>query len=291
VEAPRLFPDNWIYVHDPGVQVGRIQNFGNWSPDMVPRAGHSSLGLEYFCNEGDALWTTPDDALVDQARRELAALGLCRPEQIVDGCVFRVPKSYPVYDSEYREHLETLKSFVGTLENCRTIGRNGLHRYNNQDHSMLTGIYAARNMLLGESNDLWNVNADQEYIEEVRAEEVPDAMAGEVLAVVLAKVDPVAAGAAVGTVGGLLLSAMTLALVLKGGPVVGPTLSLLGQYLPGYAVSFAGSLAGAAYGGLVGFAAGWAVAGTANAAHAVYLATLQARDQWRYLKALLEHIF
>ena len=291
VKQDHLFADNWIYIHDPRVKVGRIQNFKNWSPAMVPEAGHSSLGLEYFCNEGDELWTLSDAELIALGRRELGALRLAREEDVTDGCVFRVPKSYPVYDSDYRQHLETLKSFVAGLENCQTIGRNGLHRYNNQDHSMLTGIYAARNMLLGEKNDLWNVNADQEYIEEIRAEDLPKDIVQEALAVVLAKVDPVAAGAAAGAVGALVLGLMTLVLVLKGGTVIGPTLSLLREYLPGYTVTMNGSGLALAYGGLLGFAAGWAVAGSANAAHAVYLALIQARGRRQYLKALLEHVF
>ena len=291
VNARSLFPDNWIYVHDPKVRVGRIQNFKNWSPAMVPDADHSSLGLEYFCNEGDDLWTMDDAALVDLGRRELAALALVPAGQVIDGCVFRVPKSYPVYDSDYREHLETLKAYVAGIENCQTIGRNGLHRYNNQDHSMLTGVYAARNMLLGETNDLWNVNADQEYIEEVRSERIPEEIVGELLSVVLAKVDPVAAGAAAGVVGALVLSLMTLVLVVKGGVVVGPTLSLLREYLPGYAVTLPGVGIALAYGTTVGFAVGWAVASAANAVHALYLAMMQARDRRRYLRALLEHIF
>jgi protoporphyrinogen oxidase len=290
LKAPDLFPDNWIYVHDPSVKVGRIQNFKNWSPAMVPDPTHSSLGLEYFCNEGDELWRMSDQELVALGRRELGKLGLAREEDVTDGCVFRVPKSYPVYDSGYREHLEVLKAFVGSLENCQTIGRNGLHRYNNQDHSMLTGIYAARNMLLGETNDLWNVNADQEYIEEIRAEGAPGEVE-EALAVVLAKVDPVAAGAAAGAVGAVVLSLATLFLVLKGGAVVGPTLALLRQYLPGYAVTVTGSAVALGYGVVLGFVTGWALAGLANAAHAVYLALIQARGRRQYLKALLEHVF
>jgi protoporphyrinogen oxidase len=290
IRQAHLFPDNWIYVHDPRVKVGRIQNFKNWSEAMVPDAAHSSLGLEYFCNEGDDLWTTSDADLVALGRRELGLLGLARPEDVTDGCVFRVPKSYPVYDSGYREHLETLKAFVGSLENCQTIGRNGLHRYNNQDHSMLTGIYAARNVLLGERNDLWNVNADQEYIEEVRTG-IPGDVMEEALSVVLAKVDPVAAGAAAGAMGAVVLGLLTLVLVLKGGAVVGPNLGLLREYLPGYTVTLPGIGLALAYGGLLGFVSGWAVAGTTNAAHAVYLALIQARRRGQYLRALLEHVF
>jgi protoporphyrinogen oxidase len=172
VNRPQLFPDNWIYIHEPEVRVGRIQNFKNWSSDMVPDPGSSSLGLEYFCNEGDDLWQSPDAELIEQAKQELAHLGLAEPADVVDGCVFRVPKSYPVYDSAYRDILDVVKNYITSLENFQTIGRNGLHRYNNQDHAMLSGMLAVRNALLEESHDLWCINADQEYQEEIRAETV-----------------------------------------------------------------------------------------------------------------------
>ena len=166
VQQPDLFPDNWIYIHDPSVKVGRIQNFKNWSPDMVPDQSLTSLGLEYFCQEGDSLWTMADADLVELGKRELEMTGLARAADIKDGCVFRVPKSYPVYDSQYKEYLAILRAYIEKFENFQTIGRNGLHRYNNQDHAMLTGILAVRNLMLGEKNDLWSVNADQEYHEE-----------------------------------------------------------------------------------------------------------------------------
>ena len=167
VDSPDLFADNWIYVHDPDVQVGRIQNFKNWSPDMVSDASRTSLGLEYFCSAGDDLWNTPDGELIELGKRELEQIGLARSADITDGCVFRVPHSYPVYDVDYRDHLLTIREFVDGLENLQTVGRNGLHRYNNQDHAMLTGMYAVRNQLLGEEHDLWSIHADQQYLEEV----------------------------------------------------------------------------------------------------------------------------
>ena len=168
VDRPRLFPDNWIYIHDPNVGVGRIQNFKNWSPDMVPDPRKTSLGLEYFCTEGDELWSTTDEALLDRAGRELEAIGLARRAEVEDGCVIRAPKAYPIYDSRYGEALDVVRGFLGRFENLQTIGRNGLHHYDNQDHAMLTGILAARNHGAGERNDVWQVNADQEYHEEER---------------------------------------------------------------------------------------------------------------------------
>jgi protoporphyrinogen oxidase len=167
VSKKDLFPDQWIYVHDPEIKVSRIQNFKNWSAEMVPDPSTSSLGLEYFCTQGDALWNRPDAELIELGKREVAHLGLARPAEVVDGCVFRVPKSYPIYDASYTGHLATLREFIDRLENVQTIGRNGLHRYNNQDHAMLTGMLAVNNVLFAARHDLWNVNADQEYAEDI----------------------------------------------------------------------------------------------------------------------------
>jgi protoporphyrinogen oxidase len=161
-----LFPDNWVYIQEPEVQAGRIQNFGNWSPLLVPVEGNSSLGIEYFCNEGDALWNADDADLVRLARHELAQIGLADESEVLAGPVIRQPKAYPVYDPEYRANLNLVRGFLAGLENLQTIGRNGMHRYNNMDHSMLTGILAARNVL-GEHNDLWAVNTEDTYHEQV----------------------------------------------------------------------------------------------------------------------------
>ena len=170
VDIPHVFSDNWIYIHDANVKVGRVQNYKNWSPEMVPEEGQSSLGLEYFCNEGDSIWNMPDDELVELAKQEMKSLGLLEIEEVIDGCVFRVEKSYPVYDSTYKEHLQVLREFVEEFENLQTIGRNGLHRYNNQDHAMLTGIIAAGNIINDAKNDVWAVNEDKQYHEEISRE-------------------------------------------------------------------------------------------------------------------------
>jgi protoporphyrinogen oxidase len=162
-----LFLDNWIYVHSPEVKVGRIQNFKNWSPDMAPIAGTTCIGLEYFCAQGDVLWQQSDAELVILGRRELVQLGLVNETDIIDGVVYRQPKAYPVYTGEYRVYLELLKNYLASLENLQTIGRNGLHMYNNQDHSMLTAMLAVKN-ILGEQHDLWTVNTERSYHEEVR---------------------------------------------------------------------------------------------------------------------------
>ena len=168
LDTEALFPDQWLYVHAPEVRVGRIQNYGNWSDAMVPHAGGTALGMEYFCNEGDDVWSMSDAELVALATRELSTLGLTGAARIRHGIAIRQPKAYPVYDGRYREHLSVLQAFLASMENLQTIGRNGMHRYNNQDHSMLTGLLAARN-LLGERHDLWSVNTERSYYEEMTA--------------------------------------------------------------------------------------------------------------------------
>ncbi|AFY59003.1 protoporphyrinogen oxidase [Rivularia sp. PCC 7116] len=165
VDAPDLFPDNWIYIHSPGVQVGRIQNFKNWSPAMVPDSRKTCLGMEYFCNAGESLWEMSDVELIDLAKQELESLGLAKGKTVEDGVVIRQPKAYPVYDHEYRKNLQVIQNYLQTFENLQTTGRNGMHRYNNQDHSMLTGLLAAKN-ILGEKHDLWEVNTERSYHEE-----------------------------------------------------------------------------------------------------------------------------
>jgi protoporphyrinogen oxidase len=167
VNQPSLFPDNWIYIHEPDVKVARIQNFKNWSGDMVPDQSKTSLGLEYFCQEGDEFWNTPDEELIELAKREIERLRIARSAEVESGCVFRMPKAYPVYDNSYRDHMDTLRDYIHTFENLQTIGRNGLHRYNNQDHAMLTGMLAARNVINGTRYNLWDVNADQAYHETI----------------------------------------------------------------------------------------------------------------------------
>ena len=173
IEGEPPFPDNWIYVHDPGARVGRIQNFRAWSPWMAPRPGRSCLGLEYFCFEGDELWEMDDEELVALGRREVEALGLLPAARVTGGHVVRVPKAYPVYDPEYARRVETIRAWLEGIENLQQIGRNGLHRYNNSDHSMLTAMRAVENLCDGAAHDLWAVNADSVYHERVEADEQP----------------------------------------------------------------------------------------------------------------------
>ena len=167
-----VFPDNWIYIHDPSVKVGRMQNFKVWSPHMVPDQNTTCIGLEYFCFEGDGLWTASDDQLVALGTREMAQLGICAPEEVMWGVVVRQPKAYPVYDDTYKRDLATIHDYLTpTLPNLHLVGRNGMHHYNNQDHSMMTALLVARNIATGSNYDQWKVNTDAEYHEEARLED------------------------------------------------------------------------------------------------------------------------
>lgn len=166
VPAEAGFPDNWIYVHSPHVRLGRIQNFGSWSPYLV-KEGRTCLGLEYFVFEGDDLWNSPDEQLVELGTRELAALGLVDPSKVEAGYVVRMPKAYPMYDDTYRANVEVLRRWLAEhAPNVHPVGRNGMHKYNNQDHSMYTAMLTVENIVTGTSHDIWAVNVEEEYHEE-----------------------------------------------------------------------------------------------------------------------------
>jgi protoporphyrinogen oxidase len=165
IDEHEPFPDNWIYLHDPGTRAGRVQNFGAWSESMVV-PGTTCLGVEYFCFEGDDIWELPDEQAVRLATDELAQIGLIDPAKVVDGVKVRVPRAYPMYDLGYRPALRTLREYLAGFDNLVTFGRNGLHRYNNQDHSMWTAILATLNLVDGTDYDVWSVNTEAEYLEE-----------------------------------------------------------------------------------------------------------------------------
>jgi len=172
VDRADVFPDQWIYVHDPGVKVGRIANFKNFSPAMVDDGGLTGLGMEYFCFEQDGMWSWSDADLLDLGRRELVALKICRAEDVKAGMVYRQPKAYPVYDGAYLGNVAVVREWLQrALPNLWLVGRNGMHHYNNQDHSMMTGILVARNIATGARYDPWLVNTDAEYQEEERVGE------------------------------------------------------------------------------------------------------------------------
>lgn len=164
VNRTQLFSDNWIYIHDPGVRASRLQNYNNWSAAMVRQPNTTCLGMEYHCQRGDDVWERSDDSLITLAKQELATLGFARPQEISSAWVIREPRAYPRYTDNYAEHVRTIATYLATIPGLLTVGRNGMHKYNNQDHSMLTAMLAVDN-LAGAAHDLWAVNADDEYHE------------------------------------------------------------------------------------------------------------------------------
>ncbi len=168
LDEKKPLEDNWIYIHDSGVKVGRIQNFKSWSPELVPEPGKACLGLEYFCFEGDGLWNSSDEELVRLATEELHKIGLAHRSSVRDACVVRQAKAYPVYDEHYQRHVESLRLEIeNRCPRLHLAGRNGMHKYNNQDHSMMTALLSARNILAGRKLfDVWSVNEDASYHEE-----------------------------------------------------------------------------------------------------------------------------
>ncbi len=166
LDVEDAFPDNWIYIHEPGVKVGRIQNYGSWSPYLI-KEGMTCLGLEYFVNENDNMWNSSDDDLIELAKRELEYLKIIDTGKIKNGYVVRMPKAYPVYDLEYQQNITVIRRWLeNNHANIHPIGRNGMHRYNNQDHSMVAGVLTVRNILNKETNNIWEINVEDEYHEE-----------------------------------------------------------------------------------------------------------------------------
>ncbi len=164
-----LFPDNWLYIHSPEVKLGRIQNYKNWSEDMIKNKEFTSLGLEYFCTEGDEFWNKKDQDIISLALMELEKIKMAKASHFVEGFVVRVPNAYPIYYLGYEEHLQMIKDYLSQFKNLQTVGRGGMFRYNNMDHSILSGIYAARN-ILGANYNTWEINVEKEYLEEVKSE-------------------------------------------------------------------------------------------------------------------------
>jgi protoporphyrinogen oxidase len=306
VKREAVFPDNWIYIHSPEVKLGRIQNYKNWSPHMVPDPSRTSLGLEYFLWDRDEEWSWPQERLIEMGLRDCAQIGLIDPSEVEDGTVVRMEKAYPVYDRAYQDHLATVRQYLSGITNLQLIGRNGQHRYNNQDHSMLTGVYAARN-IAGADYDVWSVNVDQEYHEEGPAKDVslgeravPTAVrrepAGaemspdELVEAAFARLDPVALGASLGVAAGLLLFLATALLLIQGGVEVGKNLSLLSHYLWGYSVTWPGALRGFLQAGIGGFAFGYLVATLRNWGVAAYAFLLKRRAEAEASRDLLDKL-
>jgi protoporphyrinogen oxidase len=164
LEGEDPFPDTWLYLHDPGIRAGRVQNFRAWSPELLPEPGRACLGMEYFCSAGDSLWSRGDEELVQVALEDLGSLGFGGADRLVAGHVVRVREAYPVYDDAFAERVALIRRGLAPISNLQVAGRNGMHRYNNMDHSMLTGLLAARNVL-GARHDLWTVNTEEAYLE------------------------------------------------------------------------------------------------------------------------------
>ncbi len=287
VDKPNVFPDTWVYIHDPEVKVGRIQNFKNWSPFMVPHPAKTCLGLEYFCFEGDRLWSMSDDELIEIGRRELETLGFASGNEIEDGTVVRMPKAYPIYDSAYGRSLDTVRQFVRRFDNFQPVGRNGMHKYNNQDHSMLTALLSAEN-ILGANHDLWTINTDQEYQEEMALAPGEEAALDKLLPVVFSKIDKLGLATAVGSVCSLLIFFATIGLMVKGG-VGSHYLQLLNQYFFGYTVTVKGAFIGMAYGFFWGFLFGWLFAYLRNFFMAYYIYRIRKKVELLTFRDFLDH--
>lgn len=289
IDKKDLFPDQWIYIHSPDVRVGRIQNFKNWSAAMVPDLQKTSIGMEYFCNKGDEIWTMSDASLIETASRELSQLGLAEIEDIIDGFVVRQPNAYPIYDDSYKKHLNLIRDFIGVISNFQTIGRNGMHRYNNMDHSMLTGILAAQNTL-GANHNLWQVNEEEEYLEDYKKAEVKPSVPEEILRRTFAKMDKMAFAAAIGSVTGFLFFMATIWLIIKGGDVVGPNLKLLSQYFKGYTVTIKGAFIAFGYSFFWGLLFGWLFAYLRNLALALYIFSVKKKAELLSLREFFESL-
>jgi protoporphyrinogen oxidase len=289
LDQKHLFPDQWIYVHSPDVRVGRIQNFKNWSAAMVPDLNKTSIGMEYFCNRDDDLWTMSDKALTSMAFKELKKLGLAKTDDIIDSYVVRQADAYPVYDDEYAESLKIIKNFLGGIKNLQTIGRGGTHRYNNMDHSMLTAMLAVENYS-GANHDLWEVNEEKEYLEEdKKAIEIRRAFEG-LLDRTFARMDNFAFATAVGSVSGILVFLATIWLVIKGGDVVGPNLRLLAQYFADYTVTVRGSFIAFGYSFFWGFIFGWLFAYLRNLLIVIYVFWVRKRSEILSLRDFFDYL-
>jgi len=313
IDKKTIFEDNWIYIHDPNVKVGRIQNFKNWSPYMVPDPEKTSLGMEYFCFENDEFWSMSNENLVDLAKNELEKLGFAKKSEIIDGTVVRMPKAYPVYDEQYKAALEQIKEFLGKISNLQLVGRNGMHKYNNQDHSMLTSMLAVKN-ILGAHLDLWKVNADQDYHEEIKENEqldkqlsdlsstqplIPSAFAmkkssgsliEKAIIRVFSRLDKFAFAVAVGTASFLFLFLATIFLEFKGDQNIVQSMLLLNNYFIGYDISIKGAFIGGGYCFLWGFISGWLFAYIRNLSLGFVIYKEKKKLENQSLKDLLDYI-
>jgi len=288
IDKAALFPDQWLYVHSPAVQVGRIQNFKNWSRFMVPDQNKTSIGMEYFCNQNDRTWKMADNELVEMAALEMEEMGFSPASQVIDSYVVRQPHAYPVYDSTYKKNLLNIRKYLNNFNNLQTIGRSGMHRYNNMDHSMQTGILAAKNCC-GEVHDLWAVNEEKSYLEERRpVKEIP-AIPENVLIRAFARMDKFAFAVAFGSVCGLLVFSATIWIISRGGDIQNSHLRLLAQYFIGYAVTVKGAFIAFGYSFFWGFLFGWLFAYLRNLFMAIYIYRIKRKAELLSLKDFFDN--
>lgn len=288
IDSPDLFPDQWLYIHSPRVRVGRIQNFKNWSRFMVPDQSRTSIGMEYFCNVDDLIWKKSDNDLVDMAVEEMAEMGFGSASQVIDSYVVRQPHAYPVYDADYKNHLVNIKNHLKNFNNLQTVGRSGMHRYNNMDHSMQTGILAARNCC-GDLHDLWSVNEEKSYLEEHRRAPEVQPVPEKVLIKAFARMDKFAFAVALGTICGLLVFSATLWIISRGGEVQQSHLRLLAQYFIGYTVTVKGAFIAFGYSFFWGFLFGWLFAYLRNLFLAIYIYRIKRRVELLSLKDFFDN--
>lgn len=274
---------------------------------MVPEPSRTSLGLEYFLWDRDEEWTWPQERLIEIGIADCTKIGMVERGEIEDGTVVRMEKAYPVYDQDYQAHLATIRHYLAGIDNLQLVGRNGQHRYNNQDHSMLSAVFAARNVA-GANYDVWSVNVEREYHEEGAVQEVPAAdraipkpvapaptepaplTPAELVEAAFARLDPLALGAAIGTGAGLALFLATAGLLVQGGAMVGKTLNLLGYYLYGYGVSWPGAFWGFAQAWIGGFGLGFVVANLRNWGVSAYAYLLKRRAEAEAGRDLLDKV-
>ncbi len=288
VDRQTLFPDQWLYVHSPKVQVGRIQNFKNWSRSMVPDQSRTSIGMEYFCDENDQTWKMSDNDLVAMATGEMEEMGLSPASLVVDSYVVRQANAYPVYDATYKQNLLIIRNYLNNFINLQTIGRSGMHRYNNMDHSMQTGIMAARNCC-GEQHDLWAVNEEKSYLEEERLPKEAPVIPEKILIRTFARMDKFAFATAVGTVCGLLVFCATMWIISRSGDAQNSHLRLLGQYFIGYTVTFKGGFIAFGYSFFWGFLFGWLFAYLRNLFLAIYIYRIKRKVELLSIKDFFDN--
>ncbi len=289
IDKESIFPDQWLYIHSPNVGVSRIQNYKNWSRAMVPDAQTTSLGMEYFCTEGDETWLMSDAELTDMASRDLYELGFAEIAHVVDSYVVRQPNAYPIYNNEYTENLKIIRKYLDSIDNLQTIGRSGMHRYNNMDHSMCTGILAARNVA-GARYDLWIVNDDDEYLEESKAPGDAPPASEKMLQRTFARMNKLAFSVAAGSVAGLLFFLVSLWPFITGRTALVPYLQLFSQYFVGYTVTIKGSFVAFGYSFFWGFLFGWLFAYLRNLFLGLYVYNMKKKSELLSLRDFIDHL-